>query len=291
MGNCCNCQTEHATSNTKHDCRKDCFNYKNLNNTINIYADKKIIFQPLFEWTSKHLTILQSILSKKYYLSNDLISLLIKFIDKSTIYHESNDKIIKYPIYVSDIVYNTKLCSKWCKSKFIYEYKVLLLGDKNVGKRKILDSFYRNMEVHSVDNIDLTKYLNVLDLYGKDEYKLYNTFHQKWIKDSRIYLLIYSMDNRSSFELINKLYQQIEIENYDIRICILVCNKCDLNENQPADDCNDIVTFSEGKILSDKLNIPFIQTSAKNGVNIKLLFEIAVKQYWFDYVFANLLRC
>ena len=36
--------------------------------------------------------------------------------------------------------------------------------------------------------------------------------------------------------------------------------------------------------LADTLGIPLIQTSAKISGNIDLLFEIAVKRYWFDNV-------
>ena len=109
-----------------------------------------------------------------------------------------------------------------------------------------------------------------------------------FIKQGNIFILIYSIDNKKSFNEINAIYSDIiklkgqnGVKGKQIYSCVLVCNKCDL------DDKLHEISFEDGMMLADELNIPFIQTSASTNANIDLLFEIAVKRYWLNNEFFN----
>ena len=64
-----------------------------------------------------------------------------------------------------------------------------------------------------------------------------------------------------------------EIERFANQgVCkILVGNKCDLDENRK-------VSYEEGQELSKHYDIPFLETSAKNSVNVENSFIIMSKE-------------
>ena len=49
--------------------------------------------------------------------------------------------------------------------------------------------------------------------------------------------------------------------------CILIGNKCDM-------ECERAVEYSTGKEFADSLNIPFIETSAKENLNVEGAFSL-----------------
>ena len=52
---------------------------------------------------------------------------------------------------------------------------------------------------------------------------------------------------------------------------LLVGNKCDLDDKR-------VVSFEEGAELAKHYDIPFLETSAKNSVNVEATFETMTKE-------------
>ncbi|KAJ5069994.1 small g-protein ras2 [Anaeramoeba ignava] len=144
------------------------------------------------------------------------------------------------------------------------------VGKTSIIKRLIYDRFVDDYDPANeweflkkiiVDDKEIM--INILDTEGEDEY---STIIESWIKFSQGFILVYSVIDRDSFKKINfwneKIQNFLKNENYPK---ILVGNKNDLiTEKQ--------VSTEEGKELANKLNCKFIETSAKNGENIKQLF-------------------
>ena len=63
--------------------------------------------------------------------------------------------------------------------------------------------------------------------------------------------------------------------------CILVCNQCDIDKN------NHMVSFDQGIRLANTLQIPFVTTSAKYGINIDLLFTYLVRGLCLQHSLYN----
>ena len=91
-------------------------------------------------------------------------------------------------------------------------------------------------------------------------------------------ILIYSIDNRISFEniinqWINLINKFMDISKFQI---ILVGNKKDLNDER-------IVSEEEGRKVAENYNFKFFETSAITGENVnetfQKLFEIIVKKF------------
>ena len=158
------------------------------------------------------------------------------------------------------------------------EYKVTLLGAGGVGKSALtlriisgvftptynptVEDYYRHDTM--VDGVGPC-IVEILDTAGTEQFA---SMRQLYISNCKAFALIYSIDDRQSFEETLDLYQQIigaVNSSSDITV-ILVGNKCDLEH------CRE-VEIAEGKQAArDMGNAPFIETSAMDGTNVQEFF-------------------
>jgi len=109
------------------------------------------------------------------------------------------------------------------------------------------------------------------------------------------FLLVYSITSRNSFEEISTFHQQIlRVKDKDSFPVILIANKCDLEyERQvgmngtyphtrpspgPSVITTDDVTITEGRDLAKHLGCRFIETSAKQRINVDEAFSNLVRE-------------
>ena len=174
--------------------------------------------------------------------------------------------------------------------------KVLLLGAPEVGKSSILMRFKENifLEIYEPTIQNSTKKfipfrneyveLEINDLDGQTEYTIFS--QNKFSFGINGYLLVYSVNNRDSFELIKTIIEKLNALVGRKFPKIIIGNKSDCAEQRE-------VTFNEGKEYASSINAPFIETSAKNNDNIEkafhtLLIEINKIENNFD---VNKLCC
>ena len=81
-------------------------------------------------------------------------------------------------------------------------------------------------------------------------------------------LLVYDITNRQSFDRLKDVWYK-DMCQYSVNEtqCILIGNKCDM-------ECERAVEYSTGKEFADSLNIPFIETSAKENLNVEEAFAL-----------------
>jgi Ras-related protein Rab-10 len=82
-------------------------------------------------------------------------------------------------------------------------------------------------------------------------------------------MLVYDVTQARSFENINKWLRNIDDHASDDVVKMLVGNKCDMDDKR-------CISKTRGDALAREHAIPFLETSAKNNVNIeKAFFEMA----------------
>ena len=165
---------------------------------------------------------------------------------------------------------------------------LLLLGDHKVGKTSIINS-YLNIEFDEnvLSTIGLEKFnknfefessligerrtfrLNIFDVSGQEKYR---SLSSSSLRISDGIILIYSINDRKSFENIENVWMEKIKDSIDIKSkqIILVSNKIDLFIEGD-------ITKEEGQNLSKKLNIPFFECSAKENLNINEFFDFISK--------------
>ena len=164
------------------------------------------------------------------------------------------------------------------------EFQIVVLGGGGVGKSALVTMFICN---HFPDDYDptiedayrkqvtideITCLLDILDTAGQEEY---SSMRDQYMRAGEGFMLVYSIISRQSFEEIvsfrEKIFQVRDKDcNSDFIPMILIGNKCDLIANR-------MVTTQEGVDLARSFSIPFLQSSAKNSINIEESFYELVR--------------
>ncbi|XP_039030896.1 ras-related protein RABD2a-like, partial [Hibiscus syriacus] len=75
----------------------------------------------------------------------------------------------------------------------------------------------------------------------------------------------YAVTDQESFNNVKQWLSEIDRYASDNVNKLLVGNKCDLTENK-------VVSYKAGKALADEVDIPFLETSAKDATNVEQAF-------------------
>ncbi|KAH7031402.1 ras family protein [Microdochium trichocladiopsis] len=166
-------------------------------------------------------------------------------------------------------------------SKFLREYKLVVVGGGGVGKSCLTIQLIQS---HFVDEYDPTiedsyrkqcviddevALLDVLDTAGQEEY---SAMREQYMRTGEGFLLVYSITSRQSFEEITTFQQQIlRVKDKDYFPMVVVGNKCDLEGERE-------VTRQEGETLARNFGCKFIETSAKSRINVDKAFYDIVRE-------------
>lgn len=111
----------------------------------------------------------------------------------------------------------------------------------------------------------------------------------QWIRESQGCLLVYSITSRTSFLMVENLYQQIlEVKAFSPSApfpCVIVGNKSDIAYEREVSKEGEISTgpdsplnLAEGTALAQMINCISIETSAKHALNVDLAFNTLVHE-------------
>ncbi|XP_065319788.1 ras-like protein 2 isoform X1 [Gordionus sp. m RMFG-2023] len=116
---------------------------------------------------------------------------------------------------------------------------------------------------------DVIARLDILDTAGQEEF---SAMREQYMRTGDGFLLVFSLNDRNSFEEINKFRKLIlRVKDTDQFPMILVGNKCDIQQQFRK------VDNKEAQNLGDQMNIPYIETSAKLGINVDLAYHNLVR--------------
>lgn len=159
--------------------------------------------------------------------------------------------------------------------------KVVLFGTTKVGKTAITKQFVKSTFIEkyeptieesfqkTIKNEDEQEYtLDIFDTSGKEEYQILQQEHKK---ESNVYILVYSISDKNSFEYVKKLLKEL-LELHPTTPIVIVGNKTDLHEREVSKD--DGMKLSLHSIYSS-----FIETSAKSNTNIDQIFLLFLKNF------------
>ena len=109
--------------------------------------------------------------------------------------------------------------------------------------------------------------IHILDTYGDDDYQ---NMIEMWISSGEGFLLVFSINDRESFEELNWRKERIiKCKHGAFVPMVLVGNKQDLENNTE-------VSYEEAKQLAESWGIEYIETSTKNNFNCKEAFEAII---------------
>ena len=162
-------------------------------------------------------------------------------------------------------------------------YKIIIIGDSNVGKSNILsrytkDQFQGNSK--ATVGVELgTKFVKVegvgakLQIWDTAGQERYRSLTSSYYKGCHGCFIVYDITNEQSFKSINTWYEQAVKEAGKEVSIILVGNKCDL-ENERK------VSKEKGEEKARTMNASFFETSALSKVNIDDIFKEIVNNIY-----------
>ena len=155
------------------------------------------------------------------------------------------------------------------------KYKLIFLGDQNVGKSSILNRFLNDTFIEEyqatigldfqsknvqIDNQDI--HLLLYDTAGQEKFR---SLIPMYTRDADIILLVYDITNKESFENLSLWLKDLTNINFDEAIICIVANKIDLNEKR-------VVNLEEGEKFAEEHDFIFQEISAKTGEGFSELF-------------------
>lgn len=157
----------------------------------------------------------------------------------------------------------------------VIELKLAVLGQTLVGKsaltyRFISDKFPTEHDTTIEDqykiNTTIDEHncrLEILDTAGQDDYQ---SMLDTWINFAEGFVLVYSIDDRESFESLKDKYDRVvKNKSDDVYSVIIVGNKCDLEDKRK-------VTKEEGESYAKSKGVDFMEVSALKTINVKETF-------------------
>ena len=159
-------------------------------------------------------------------------------------------------------------------------YKIILLGDSEVGKTSLINRYLRdNFIFETMKTIGVETYNKIIDVFNeKINLIFWDSSGQEinrgiltlFYRKAAAVVLIYDVTKRSSFESLKRWIEELErYSNVKDSIKIMIGNKIDLHRE---------VSLDEGATFARKHNMAYLETSAKDNTNVANAFEsIAVK--------------
>ncbi|KAG8963326.1 GTP-binding protein [Tulasnella sp. 419] len=159
--------------------------------------------------------------------------------------------------------------------------KIAVLGSRSVGKSSLVVQFVDNTFVESYyPTIENTfskniKYngveyqCDIIDTAGQDEFSILNSKHAVGIHG---YVLVYSIANRNSFDMISIVHDKILDYSGEGKVpCVVVGQKSDLEDQRQ-------VPKTEAEKLAQSINSAFIEASARQNDNVGKVFDLILAE-------------
>ncbi|XP_032234202.1 GTP-binding protein ryh1 [Nematostella vectensis] len=172
------------------------------------------------------------------------------------------------------------------------KHKIVFLGDQGVGKsslagRFIYDIFEEKYQptigidfmTKTVLLDDFEVRLQIWDTAGQERFRC---LIHSYIRDSEAALIVFDITNYTSFESVGDWVKMVRDERGEKAVIIIVGNKMDESDRRK-------VSYDVAEKSAERLGLSYVETSAKSGYNVKLLFTKLSKDLYL-YHFTRYLK-
>ena len=159
-------------------------------------------------------------------------------------------------------------------------FKILLLGDSAVGKTSLLTKYLNNsfQEQHIatigveykdkyIIKNDFNIRLQIWDTAGQERF---HSISKNLYRGTNGVFFVYDITREETFNNLKNWIREFQDVEGDIKGVILG-NKCDMEEERVIQE-KQLISFSE------KFQMPYLETSAKDNINVKEGFELMVDE-------------
>ncbi|XP_068943456.1 ras-related protein Rab-19 [Petaurus breviceps papuanus] len=165
---------------------------------------------------------------------------------------------------------------------FDYLFKIILIGDSNVGKTCVVQHFKSGLYTDTQQNtigVDFT--VRSLDIDGKKVkmqvwdtagQERFRTITQSYYRSANAAIIAYDLTRRSTFESVPHWIHEVEKYGAANLVIMLIGNKADLWDKRH-------VLFEDACTLAEKHGLlAVLETSAKESKNIEEVFMLMARE-------------
>jgi small GTP-binding protein len=172
-----------------------------------------------------------------------------------------------------------------------YAFKLVLGGEGGVGKTSMVHRFVENAfqtdykstigtsimkKECDFEGLESKVRFVIWDLAGQAQFK---RVRQSYLSKAEAGILVYDVTRKDTLDKLENWFKETRDASPEISL-ILVGNKVDLVEDR-------VVSIEEGETIAQKLNLSYIETSAKTGENINDAFKMLALQIIKRFVFTE----
>ena len=164
--------------------------------------------------------------------------------------------------------------------------KIIMVGSISVGKTSLVTKYATGKHLPAPKSTQNASYvekkktvngikfeIRLWDTAGQEKYK---SLTKLFIKDAKIAILVYSIDNEESFDKLDEWLKVVKNANEENVIYAVVANKSDL-----ASD--DTIPDEKGQEYAKKIGAEWRLTSSKNDGIEKLIDDLFLKYYQLNF--------
>ncbi|XP_028263866.1 ras-related protein Rab-19 isoform X3 [Parambassis ranga] len=164
------------------------------------------------------------------------------------------------------------------EDSFDFLFKIILVGDSDVGKTCVVQSFKSGIFIEKQQNtigVDFT--VRTLDIDGKKVWdtagqERFRTITQSYYRSAHGAMVAYDISRRSTFESVPHWIREVEQYGAASVVLILIGNKSDLHTQRQ-------VLFEDACTLAENNNVlAALETSAKEAQNVEAAFILMARE-------------
>ena len=174
------------------------------------------------------------------------------------------------------------------KDKVDYSFKAIIIGDPYVGKSSLINKAIKQKFEPNYNptlgfdyflfHIRIKNKILKLQIWDTCGQEIYQSLITNFYRNSSVAFMVYSIDNKESFDHIDNWLKEIKYTNNPDTKIFLIGNKTDLDNERK-------VSFEEGKIYANNYEFSaFYETSAKTGDKVDEIMIKAAKLLYDDYI-------
>ena len=163
---------------------------------------------------------------------------------------------------------------------FDIKLKIMVLGESMVGKTSLITRYTNDkfggrylctvgidFQKKKIEKNGKRVLLQIWDTAGQERFR---NVTKNYFQASQGFILAYDINNKESFEKVQYWIEEIKSNAEEKIKCILIGTKCDLDKREVSEE--------EGQNLGEQYGYKFLETSAKDNININETFETLVSE-------------
>jgi small GTP-binding protein len=158
-----------------------------------------------------------------------------------------------------------------------HQFRICLVGESNVGKTSLLNRYCDDQfKVTQTNTIgvdfkvlalkfnDISIKLQIWDTAGQERFR---SISVNYFKSAHGFIIVYDITNRDSFNNLNNWIELVSQHNQNTVCNFIIGNKSDLEHLRA-------IEMEDGKNFAFSKKFNFMETSAKDNINIDIAFQI-----------------